>query len=419
MTSLPFRTFAQVSAYFSGGYGHDSNPLRNYGQIADHVREGYLDLGYWSSAGRSSVNLEYTGGLMLFDRLQERNYYEHTLGATYSFHVFTQREDTSHVIAAQQDSTDSTATAPPAAVDQSAQDDSSGSFLSLSARAGARHDRAVYADYDNYGGDVALGYRLDLGSGMFLRVSNDAGVREYQRIDELSNTVDALNIRLGRAAPFTYGVTLGGGYKRYTSSLYDTSMFETRRTFISEASGKGKGGAILHIPSTKRILVNPESDRTYQVSASVDAGMKLKDASWSMNFTYRRNPGPPNRYLLQYANPTLLNEDIYNDFMSYEGPGATLDTDFPLLLGMRCNLSVNAERRRFGAPALNLLGEEIAPTRRDLHTAAIIAFSRFTPVSGGVGMDLTLTVTAIRNQSNDDYNDFSVSGVEFSLGLGY
>jgi hypothetical protein len=40
-------------------------------------------------------------------------------------------------------------------------------------------------------------------------------------------------------------------------------------------------------------------------------------------------------------------------------------------------------------------------------------------LGGDVSMDLTLSVSALRNQSNDSYNDYSVRSFGVSLGIGW
>ena len=86
---------------------------------------------------------------------------------------------------------------------------------------------------------------------------NDIGVRSYGNLAELSNVTEHLTLQLGRTtrSGLTAGVVASGGLKYYTSDLYDTTLYESARTYVEKNNGKGKAGAKLIVPSDKKILV--------------------------------------------------------------------------------------------------------------------------------------------------------------------
>ena len=83
---------ADTNGYFSFGRGYDNNPLCNYAMIGDNVNQGYLEIEYNNDNDSNNFSLKYLGGLMLFNNLQERNYYENSVAGFYKI-KFTTRID--------------------------------------------------------------------------------------------------------------------------------------------------------------------------------------------------------------------------------------------------------------------------------------------------------------------------------------
>ncbi len=415
---------AQFSAYTSVGAGFHQNPLYNYEKISDQLRQAFLDLSYNNGDDSSNLGLHYVGGLAVFNNLQDRNFYEHSLLVSYNSRFASQPTPST----ADSDTTDSE--------DESAQDekessdaqsppsfsDSTDNFIGLSGKIAARHDKTIFRDFDNQSGEITANYRFRLGAHSYARVTNTFAARSYSYVSELSNLNNVATGEIGwwPDSSFAYGAIISGGTKYYTSSLYDTTRFETQRGFSQNAPGKGKtGGKQLGGPA-KDILVVPQSNGTVQFTV----GFFLRK-DWSANTSfltsllYRWMPRPAVRYLAQRSNTSLMTQDIYNDFFSYQGPEMKLQTVTPLLFNTRLSLLAGCQYRRYEAPALTLAGMETGERRSDLHSAAELTLSRFFALSGDFGFDLTWTTELARNQSNDDYNDFSTFAVTATLGISF
>ncbi|MBP1656711.1 MAG: hypothetical protein H6Q31_1312 [Bacteroidetes bacterium] len=412
------RSPAQVSGFMSASYGYHRNPLYNYEMIPDQLRQSYLELTYAHPVGNGTISAGYVGGLMIFNAFTDRNYYEHNGRLTYlqAFGSIPRAPRSVNPESIDEEEGEE----EKAEEEEIADTDSVRSYFDVNARIGGRHDKAVFREFDNIGTSLTAGYRFRIGS-LFMRIHNDFGMRSYANLTELSNISDVLTVQLGRFSQggLTAGVLAQGGIKHFTNDVYDTTRFESKRTYVVKDNGKGKGGAKLVEPSDKNILVNSATTTASQLAGGVFAGSSWTAGSLMAELLYRYNTGSGTRYLAQYANTSMLNEDIYNDFFSYDGPSGRIVYRQSLPLGLQSIVTVEAVRKRFSAPALNLNGDQIADNRIDLNGSADLWLSRYFELPGGLGLDVALSAGVVRNQSNDDYNDFSLSQFGMSLGVGF
>jgi hypothetical protein len=400
-------TFAQVNGFLSGSYGYHNNPLYNYEAIGDQITQGYVELNY--EPGPLSV--AYLGGLMMFNGFTDRNYYEHTgrIGYHQAFSGLKapgRAED---------------GDGEEGGDDEGAEDrDSLKSYLDLSLRLAARHDKTAYQEFDNTGTGLTGSYRFNVGS-VFIRLHNDCSYRSYAYIEELSNVSDVLSFQIGRYSAHgpSFGIIGQAGLKYFTTDQFDTTRFESTRTYVEKGNGKGKAGAKLMVPSEKSILVNSSTTTVSQIGGGMFAGVTWTSGALNGEVLYRRSIGAGSRYLAQYANTSMLNEDIYNDFFSYDGPSSRLSLRQSLPLGLRATVNVEWLRKRFSAPALNLNGDTIAENRVDMHSAVDLWLSRYFELGRGIGLEVALSIAGARNQSNDDYNDYSINQAGVTLGVGF
>lgn len=409
---------SEASGYVSATYGFHENPLYNYEKLSDQIRQSYAELHYDHTYDASRFGLSYVGGLMLFNRFSERNYYEHNLRSTYSHAFRPRRPVPGRLPQGASGVAEPTTPEGPGAVPSG--EDSSGSFLELGLKLGARHDKTAHRDFDNVGSAAASSYRLAIGRRFHLRASNTLDYRRYVYLAELTNLSDVVTLQAGVTLhpAVTFGVRVSGGLKHYTSSLYDTLRFEDARSYRS-VRGKGKGGALLQVPSSKQLLLNADSDNIRQFSMETFLSARWTGGSSDLTCTVRHNPGLPSRYLAQYANTSILSEDIYLDHFAYEGPEAQLRVAQRLPCGVQSIVTVRHQRKRFGAPAVSLVGDQVAINRIDVRSGVEFYVSRYCQLLPGLGMDLAVGGELIRNQSNDVYNDYSHRQVSVSLGIGF
>jgi hypothetical protein len=404
--------YAQLSGFASASYGYHSNPLYNYEEIPDQLRQGYLEVQYGRVSPSTQYRIVYVGGLMLFNQLTDRNYYEHTLRGGFASALGSLPPKARVKDAHEEEDEDESG--------EEADGDSLLSYLDIGIRAGARHDKEAYREFDNMGAAVTVGYRFRVGK-LYMRLQNEAGYRGYASLNELSNITDVLTLQLGRFAPGlpTFGVEVYGGVKHFTEEVFDTTRFEATRTYVEKNQGKGKGGAKLVVPSSKQILIEPTNNTSGQFGTHLFALFPWNGGSFGADLLYRLNIGGGTRYLAQYTNTSILSEDIYNDYFSNDGPAARIVLRQRLPLDIQGLVSLDVTRKVYSAPALNLNGDQIAANRVDLDTTLELYLSRYVELGMGFGLDVAFSAAAGRNQSNDDYNDYSLTSVAVSVGIGW
>ncbi len=391
---------AQVSGYASATYGYHSNPLSNYAGVSDQPLEGYCQLDYLGSSPFSDLKLGYVGGLMAFRDLAPRTYYEHraSVGIVRRYPY----------------------------AEGHAEGEEEGPFrgesFEFGGRVEARHDRAEYAQFDNWGAGLSGIYTWGAGTPSPVVLSNETGLRRYANVPELDNltTLFSLRLGLGGSGGASYSLLGGAGIKHYLTSNVDTSIFQTVGGGASNGTGKGKGRGIFAGTGNgkKDILVNASTVNTIQLNVGVAASWKWDGGSVESEVLYRMDPGSSTRILAQYANSTILSEDLYNDFFSHAGPEWKLTFRQKLPPGWSLSLDVLAQRRKFLSPAFTIDGVQSASTRIDLHAGADISLTRSISVGENLSIDLGLAGGVLRNQSNDAYNDFSAYHYGVVVGLG-
>lgn len=398
---VSFKNFPQLSIYNSASYGYFQNPLYNYQYLPDQLKQTYTELSYSKSFQASKLNLHYIGGLVIFNRFVERNYYEHNFATNYN--IFFSKDN------------------PDQESEEKTIENSADNHLNLSIKIGGRHDKEAFKEFNNYGSGLTASFTFMLNDDLYSTIANAFEYRDYSNITTLSNITEVLKLQIGNKEnkTFNYGLGLSGGFKYYIESVYDTSRFETVRSYAVKSSGKGKTGANITVPSDKKILISPQSNGTVQFVADVFAKTYWNTNSIQLSLLYRYNPNTLVRYLAQYANTTFLTEDIYNDFFAYEGFEISSRLIQKIFYDIEIRLDASFQQKKFGAPALELIGTQIADQRLDYRNFIEAYISRYFNLSDNFGLGLAISTGFVRNQSNDAYNDFSAHYISFSLGLGY
>lgn len=450
---------AQVAAYASTSYGYDQNPLSNYQKSSDQLQQNFLALNYVKEYDLSAFVVGYTGGLVFFNHFQERNYLEHSATGRYShrylrnsgkefLHIASvEKKETSPWQTVQEDSTDNESTAKSdsateedstrsempniteidsssASMDEiPADNDSSDMYLDLGLAASARHDKSLYNEFDNVGADASTSYRFVASDNYFLRLTNSLGFRSYVNIIELSNFTNIVTVEyaLRDHKSVRYGFLLSGGVKYYTQNQYDTTKFETKRTItvIQKPAGKGKPGGTVIEQSTKGILIQPQSNHTTQIVFGVYTNREWTETVLETRILYRYNPTSNSRYLAQRSSASTLTNDLYNDFFSYQGFEFKLRITQNLPLALHTELSADLQEKKFNVPALTIAGDETGAKRKDVRSIIEATINRAFELSEGLSVDISLSIVALRNRSNDEYNDFSGNCVSLAIGIGF
>jgi hypothetical protein len=408
---IPSFTAAQFSGYVSASYGFNGNPLYNYERVSDQIAQSFIDLRHLSEFESSSLEFGYTGGLMLFNQLWERSYYEHSLAGRWNLTVREAQEENQQV-------------------------DSSGAYLLSELKATARIDKSAFEVYDNKSVALNVSYRTMTGSTFFVRFANRAEYRSYPLVQELTNVTDIFAVSLGSRSSnhLWFEVVASAGMKHFTMALSDTSTYETITTVttgtgtgIGHGNGKGvgngkssgSGSSSTSFVKKEHLYVTPEASTSWQYSMGGTVGKEWEKGSLRLGVVYRYNPLTTIRYVAQYVNTSTLSEDIYNDHFTYEGPEAGLRylQSFPLRI--TSVLQFQWASRSYAAPALTLDGVQTGEKRKDTSLSFELTFSKAMAIVDGVDLEVNLTTIASRNQSNDEYNDFSTSAVSLGVAIGF
>lgn len=400
---------AQFSGYSSVTFGYHKNPLYNYANISDQLKMAYLELAFQPENKMAPFDLRYVGGLTTFNRLTDRDYYEHGLTGFISLQLAGAVEDSSE----DEEEADEAPERPPSYADSTSQ------LLSVGARISARYDRSAHRDFDNRGAELHLAYRATTGDRTFVRFRNDFMYHAYPYVIDLSNWNNVLSAEfsLWTDGGVLCGMTASTGVKYYTTSSFDTTRFEST---TGGTPGKGKGGGNQVGTTTEETLIQPQINGTIQLSA----GLFLRkdwssQASLSAIALYRLTPRYAERYLAPLTPEASLTEDLYTDFFSHKGPEVRVRITQPVGGKIQAIIGVEFLRKTYGIPALDLDGIEIDPTRTDLRSTLEIYLSRYFEITDGLGADLAVGIEFARNQSNDRYNDFSTSSISLGVGIGF
>jgi hypothetical protein len=407
-------SYAQLSGYASASYGYHSNPLYNSESLGDQLLQGYIEIQHRTDWSRSFLNVGYVGGLMLFKRIADRTYYEHNIQTHVGIAMGLPQP-------AKPEGEESSDEESGEEGDEETDRDSTGSYLDFGTLVGARHDKKVYREFNNLGVELWGTWRFHLGTVLIGRVTDRAGYRSYTSLSDLSNLTNQLLFEVGTYTPhgLSYGGLLGFGLKYFTKATYDTSLFASTEEIATKSQGKGKGGAKLVTSNGKKVLANGTKDLSPQLSIGAYVTTQWASGSMRGEAGFRNNLGTTSRYLAQYANTTILNEDIYNDHFNYEGPEAKLSVQQRTPGNLEVHLTALLQRKSFSAPALALDGTQMADNRIDLHGSVELEVTRYIQITEQLGLSVGINAGVVRNQSNDDYNDFTVHSIALSIGMGW
>ncbi len=397
---------AQFQGYGSLTAGYNKNPLYNYETIGDQTKQVYAELKYSKEYPKSILDVSYIGGLMAFNQFSDRNYYEQTLGSSYKF-LFNNAKEQSENEKLESDTTDSS--------DEDTEEIRNSFLIGIALN--SRFDKEIHKEFDNHGFSVNSVYSYVTNPSFNLTLSNLLTIRNYTFISDLSNITNVLSLNIEKKSNqnFTFGGSISGGLKYYLQTYYDTTKYEQIRSYVTKSQGKGKPGS--KAISDKQILVTPQSNGTYQLSLDLYTKKEWTNNSLQANILYRINLRSQNRYLTQYVNTSFLSEDIYNDYFSYEGPEGKLKYTQNLPLQLKLALDFQLQNKKYNVAALNLNGEQIGKDRNDLYTNLELTLSRYFNIGNQFGFDFSLNMGVLRNQSNDEYNDFSSYFAGASIGF--
>lgn len=437
------KSYAQVEGYGSISIGYDKNPLYNYQSLSDQIKQSYLELKYSKDFSKSVFTTSYISGLTLFNQISDRNYYEHSLNMSYQIkflkdiEVLQPRNPIQLNKLVKEDSVDSTkyniSDSLETVSDDSLNTTNSDSLeikqqelseennsesdeqenpvfnsLTFGLKIGARHNKEVFDDYNNFGLEFLTSYKNVSNPSYPYELKNVFGFRNYLNISGLSNITDILSfdIRKVTEGGFSIGINCSAGMQYYTQTIFDTTQVITKRKNPRK-------------PPSVQISLTPKSNGTYQLTTGLLVSQNWNSTNVELNILYRYNFKSGVRYLAAAVNTIYLSEDIYNDFFTYQGLGGKFKIIQKLPFDIQLSIATEIQSKRFTIPALNLLNQQIDPQRKDIQSNGEASISKYFEVGKRMVLDLTFTLGLMRNESNDTYNDCSSYNVSFGFGLGF
>jgi hypothetical protein len=390
---------SQYSFYNAISHGFDRNPLCYYARPADQVKQLFTQAKFERNYASSSLDVLYMGTLTVFNALQQRNYYEHTLSTQYRIAYHNANDASPEQWSESEELRRETST-----------------DLTFALNLSARWDKDYYSDYNNTGADLITAYRHHSGASFLMYdLQNTLGYRSYTLINELSNATDVFQFSAAHATEngFHNGISVSAGMKYYTVTVYDTAIFAV--TSGGTVTGNGKAGGTQHT----QISLTPQSPGSYQLTVALFNSKRTASFFYEGRIQYCYDVHSEPRFLGKYLNTTFLSEDIYNESFAYHGPEGRITVAYDMPAGFSLSGTAEIKNKLMKLPAFNLRDEETAPSRKDLASAAECCISKYFEMGKGVTMDISAMVSVLRNQSNDEYNDYSSYTAGMSIGIGF
>lgn len=429
---------AQWSLYTSLSSGYHSNPLYNYQRESDQLRQIYVESGYRRATSVSLIDLRYVGGYLQFNRFTDRTYYEHSLTIRYSRQfapgIATPNSAATdmpslHINGAGSEDSTETQSADNSQEEEMEEDtwneDGRGTLLELTVRPSARHDREMYKEFDNAGVDISTGIRTLISDKYTADAENIAGFRQYNFLTDLSNMVEQVRLRAGVliSPSVETGLQVWGGIKKYFRISYDTSRFEESESYVVVLSKVYQGKQLIRIdtsyePSVKTVVKRPSNNLMLQIAPGAYGNAKWEGGNFFTTASYRFNAPTSLHALVLNVQSRSLNEDLYNDHFSYNGPDVQMELHQIFPFNIQVALSVDWSIRRFEYPAFDLAGYAVSSQRTDTRSSTDIYIARSFPVSERLSLECAIGMNFMRNRSNDAYNDYSLSSISLIIGAG-
>jgi hypothetical protein len=411
--------FGQMNMYNSTSMGFDRNAQFNYMKSGDQIKTNYLELNYILDTETTLTSISYISGLQLYNNFYTRNYYEHSLTAGYQWKFLSEKKE-EH----EQEIQDSIETLNEEADEA---EDSTDSYLDIFTKGGIRHDKSEFKEFDNSRVAMVASFRFPVYNNINLRITNSIEYRRYTYLPELSNVLENIIFQFGNdfGDTFNYSISAAFGSKMFIVPFSDTTLFESLLPGditmlikkIPTGSGKEERIDTSFILSSRKLNEKTSADNLASLVITVEN--KWNPVTFFCSAGYRVKISDGARFLGHYANTQILTEDIYNDAFDSEGAIFDLRFTFPLIWGIKTIINPTVVTKNYNNAALNLEGQIINIQRKDITSSVDFILSRQFILSGSLTADLYINYTLNRNQSNDEYNNYSGYSVLTGIAVGF
>ena len=290
--------------------------------------------------------------------------------------------------------------------------DSLVTYLILKPMIGARFDREEFDFYDHRRAGLDATLRRSLPLGIMGRLQYDIEYVDYPNLRQFTHleheAVVTLNRRLGEPVELFFSAAYG--YKSYLETIDDTTL-----NTIGGGKGKGKG----NVKKQTQVVTKLLTPAAAQWTLAAGLNGPLAGGVWSLSYLRRLNPDDNARFLDPRVLEAGTEDQIFDDRYGYQGDeiGVTLQTQvFGTLV---LTLQGEYHRKMYPRAATDLLGVALPgePQRIDLRFGSEFQamFPLVRTAAGTTSLSLGASYSYRRNQSNDQYHDYSINQISLIL----
>ncbi|HEY6190826.1 MAG TPA: hypothetical protein VI215_00710 [Bacteroidota bacterium] len=415
---------------------YDENIFDIYLPTSDQITQAQLQVTQDWDFDQASLTASYEGAGQFFRDLPARNYHVHLLSFSALYHIENADEEEESEADSSDEPTDSLrllsgARAPGGG--PTVHSDSSDRYLFFNVMGGSQFDRDIPTPFgnpivhDNWTVDALASVRQPVGPRFSLRPSYVFSVHVYPNVSAISNMQHIAGLTIGSdlLKGSWIAVTPAYAFKNYTGSSTFTDTVRFRNSSgHGKGFGLGNGGVrestfVFTTPSVDQFTLSATWKQTIDSGSEVTAGyIRYGAPSAAARILPAQLGGAPGD---RGATGLFAGDDeIFDDHFAYTADGFSLQLNQRLPLGLRLSARQLYQRKRYGAPAMDLADSLTLASHRDdrrYETDLTLAL----PISLGPGKVLTPEAEFhhVRNDSNAPYYAFDKSvillGISFEF----
>ncbi len=439
---LPFALMLLAQTAIAQNFGagvstlHDANIFDTYAPIDDQITQVNLDASKDWDFDQTSLGLGYYGSMLFYNTVSERTYHVHSAFFSFQYQFYREDEDPDSSEASE-DSTQAVASLNSPPPSPLAHIDSLDQFLYASIGGIAQFNKTEFSDYDNSAVITSVTFRQPIVEAVSIRPGYSMTYHAYPNLPSLANFqhVGMLTLGVSLNANGWVGVTAAAGHEQYTQTTAFTYTYSDSipgGNGYGHAGGHGKGSTGGTGTTKTRTLTfdftTPSVDQLF-FGAMLHQKLASKTDITAQGTVYAP-PSSGARIIPERIQNAIENRpgtfegfgtqtDIFDDHFTYSGSEFLLQLRQPIPLNIQATVGGVFRHKRFTSPATGILGDTLAPNRRDDRYEVIFALGRPFPVFAGRSMNLVAEVHYIRNQSNEPFYDFKktvlMAGLQMSF----
>ncbi len=405
---------------------HDGNIFDIYAPQSDQITQLQLDASHEWDFDQSTLNLGYSGSLLLFNTLAARNYHIHVL--TFSANYHFESEDEDDPSGDEEDSTgaerDSASAQDPASL---ARTDSSGHYLEGYLFGAGQFNKQDYNEYDNDIAAATLAFRQPIGDYASVRPAYTLSYHAYPNVSGLTNVQNVFGLIFGTDV-------IPGGWlmlsPSYSIKDYTTTALYYYSVRTPNSSGRGKGGEHGGGTTVQRSieLSTPSVTQAMVTLGLVDS--LPTGTHFTAQYTRFGTPSTEARSIPQQLHGALesggtigsftAENEIFDDHFLYSGDRYVLQVQQHVFFNILLTTGIAYQTKTYTDPAKDLSDSLIvASHRQDWRTEIELNLSRPLRLGDETSIKPELDFRYLRNSSNAPYYDFDKSVIMAGIELDF